>query len=334
MTREETIEKLKALIAKSPSGYIRKLKMDCNKELFAAMMMYLPDKVRADFYSLKTKIYWLVNGLTEFPKCIVCDKEMSDKQVKDIFKGYNRCCSTQCGKNSDRRKELYKATCLKKYGVENISQNAEVKKHKAEASLKKFGVSNPAQSKEVLDKMHATNLERYGVEHALQDKKFLDKAHETIKKLYGVRHAMQSRNIRIKAQARYKYQGINFDSKPELALYIYLKEALHKDFEYQPSHSFRYTFNEKDCFYQPDFFFDNHYYEIKGRHFFKEDGTMQNPYDHSLDPLYEAKHQCMLDNNVEILLDNDKMIYEAIAWIDQEYGKKHLDSFRSSNDNH
>ena len=40
----------------------------------------------------------------------------------------------------------------------------------------------------------------------------------------------------------------------------------------------------------PDFLVDGHYVEIKGDHFFKKDGTMQNPYDHRQDGLYEAKH--------------------------------------------
>lgn len=45
--------------------------------------------------------------------------------------------------------------------------------------------------------------------------------------------------------------------------------------------------------------------EVKGDQFFKEDGTMQNPYDHTQDDLYEAKHQCMIDNNVYIFTSND-----------------------------
>lgn len=36
---------------------------------------------------------------------------------------------------------------------------------------------------------------------------------------------------------------------------------------------------------------------------------MQNPYNHKLDGLYEAKHQCMLSNNVKILRSKDYQQY-------------------------
>lgn len=62
-----------------------------------------------------------------------------------------------------------------------------------------------------------------------------------------------------------------------------------------------YKHDGKEHFYMPDFKVRDELIEIKGDHFFKEDGTMQNPYDHSQDGLYEAKHQCMIKNNVTIL---------------------------------
>ena len=48
----------------------------------------------------------------------------------------------------------------------------------------------------------------------------------------------------------------------------------------------------------PDFKVDNKYIELKGDQFLKSDGTWQCPFDHSLDAIYEAKHQCLIKNNV------------------------------------
>ena len=46
-----------------------------------------------------------------------------------------------------------------------------------------------------------------------------------------------------------------------------------------------------DCQLQlPDFKLNDKFVEPKGAHFFKEDGTMQNPFDHTQDAHYEAKH--------------------------------------------
>ena len=47
------------------------------------------------------------------------------------------------------------------------------------------------------------------------------------------------------------------------------------------------------------------YFEIKGDQFFKNTGTMQCPYNHKLDSLFEAKHKCMIQNNVQILKYDD-----------------------------
>ena len=76
----------------------------------------------------------------------------------------------------------------------------------------------------------------------------------------------------------------------------------------------------------PDFIVEGTIIEIKGDHFFKEDGTMQNPFDHSLDGLYEAKHQCMIANNVKILKSNE---YQKIeCYIENIYGKNYLKQFK------
>ena len=57
-------------------------------------------------------------------------------------------------------------------------------------------------------------------------------------------------------------------------------------------------------YYQPDFLIDGQLYEVKGDQFFEGD-KMINPYDRNQDGLYEAKHQCMLNNGVIILKVED-----------------------------
>ena len=337
MTKQETIDRLGELIEKHPGSYSCKVRAKDNADLFAAICQYVPAKVQGDEYELKTKIYWLIHGLEDFPMCISCGKSMEGRQVKNVLMGYHKCCSPQCAKNSSQRKERYAATCMKKYGVDNASKHAGVKQSKAETTMKHFGVENPAQAKAVQDKMKQTSKERYGVEYVLQSREFLEKAQATMERHYGVKHAMmsleiqekaaettlrhfgvrypmQNHDIRVKSQARYERDGIRFDSKPELALYIYLSET-GADFEYQPDSPFKYEFSGKECVYMPDFRIGGKLVEIKGRQFFKPDGTMQNPYDHSLDAAYEAKRQCMLRNGVEIALDNSKLVSDAVSYV-------------------
>lgn len=100
---------------------------------------------------------------------------------------------------------------------------------------------------------------------------------------------------------------MNFDSKLELAVYVYcmlngIKCQLH------PVTDITYEYDNKTHTYQPDFIIEGNLVEVKGLHFFEEKDPakrMVNPYDHSQDDLYEAKHQYMIENNVVILTDLD-----------------------------
>lgn len=72
-------------------------------------------------------------------------------------------------------------------------------------------------------------------------------------------------------------------------------------------------FKEKKHFYYPDFeVIENGkvlLIELKGDQFLTENNTWQNPFDHSKDDFYEAKHLCALKNNVKILYSKDYQKY-------------------------
>jgi len=50
------------------------------------------------------------------------------------------------------------------------------------------------------------------------------------------------------------------------------------------------------------------------------DGKLICMFDRSLDGLYEAKHQCMLENNVYIMLDDEYIEY--VKYVENKFGKK------------
>ena len=107
----------------------------------------------------------------------------------------------------------------------------------------------------------------------------------------------------------------------------------HVSFKYQPDCYFEYVVDGKTMKYFPDFKVKDEYIEIKGLQFFKDkDPTKQMvcPYDHSKDNIYEAKHQCMIKNNVKIMTESDYQIY--LDYIKSQYGKKYLDQFRKSDE--
>lgn len=59
------------------------------------------------FYSMQTKIYWIIHGLVDFPKCQNpnCSNTFKNRNVGSILKGYPRHCSNNCGLNNPLTKE-------------------------------------------------------------------------------------------------------------------------------------------------------------------------------------------------------------------------------------
>ena len=185
-------------------------------------------------------------------------------------------------------------------------------KQYVQTSMQKFGVPNPMQSEEVKDYLKRCNVESFGYEWP-----------------------GQCPDIQAKQRQRYSWNGIKFDSAPELAFYIWMLDH-NVEFEYQPSTPFEYFIDGTKYFYCPDFKVGDQFYEIKGDQFFKEDGTMFLPYrkkswsDADYERMcakYQAKHQCMLANNVIILTSKDYQQY--LDYVSEKYGKNYLKSFKT-----
>lgn len=139
-----------------------------------------------------------------------------------------------------------KLTCMEKYGVDNVRKTQQCKNAIKQTKLEKYGDENFNN----IEKFKATCLANHGVEWP-----------------------MQSAFIRKKSASKYTYDNYEFDSKQELCFYIWLKDH-NVHFNVNTSIKFQYMHNGKMHWYIPDFIVNGHPVEIKGDHFFKEDGTM------------------------------------------------------------
>ena len=170
-------------------------------------------------------------------------------------------------------------------------------------------------------KTENTNIERYGHKSSFQNEGVRRKQRETCFNTYGVEYYSQSEEYHKKAHKPYvnpKYPDMTFGSSWEFKVYDFLMEN-HIDFEYQPAISLPYEYNGTHHTYHPDFLINGKVYEVKGDNFFKiNESTGQEemfcPYRYKDWPdekydwmcgLYEAKHQCMLANDVVILRSTD-----------------------------
>lgn len=192
-------------------------------------------------------------------------------------------------------------TCQEKFNGNAPACSADVQNKMQNTSKEHLGVSFSAQAASCQEKRINTCLIRYNAKSPIANPICREKYKNTCLEKYDVDHPMKNYEVFCKTKHRYEYDGIKFDSRPEIELYKKLK-AEHADFEYQPNVYFEYEFAGKKHRYYPDFRIGDEYVELKGSHFFDENGKMINPFDRSQDELYEAKHQCMIENAINILL--------------------------------
>lgn len=265
------------------------------------------------------------------------EKYYSNKKIKSDLTKIKKYGSIENYENSQVEKR--KKTCLEKYNVENpqqlknirektlftiknkynnginiknISQTVYWNTKVQQSSLKKYNTSWPCKSE---------NIKKLNSEKNKQNaNKRLIKAKETCLQKYGVEYYAQTEESNYLHKKQFLYENTYFDSLPELAFWIWCKDN-GKNIK-KCAKKFSYTFNNKLYVYFPDFEIDNILYEIKGDQFVKKDGTWQNPFDHSQDAKYEAKHQCALQNNVIILYKKDYSKF--LDYLNKKYTKNFI----------
>ena len=220
--------------------------------------------------------------------------------------------------------EKQQKTNIEKYGVDNVSKLKEVKQKKSLKSKEKFGTDWVTQSEYFKKEYKKVCLEKYGVEHATQNKDIRDKVKSTTIKRYGVEHYSQTMDFAKYHRKMFRFNDVDFDSSWELAFYVY--HLNNGDTIIRQPCKFEYTYNSKTYFYFPDFEVNGKTYEIKGSQFFKDDGTMFNPYLHTQDGKFEAKHQCALQHGVIFITKSEIKPY--LKYMQTTYGNKWQSKFR------
>ena len=236
-------------------------------------------QLRDSFYVTKTKIYWILTGLIDFPVCKKCGKKIEHKNIRHLNQTLIDFCSYRC-------QTLYFLPKINDIKIKKYGDIWNMKKIK-QGLIKKYGVDN---------------IQKLSVVHKYR-------------------------------KSNYFYNGIYFDSKPEIATYIYYKENGY-DVMYHPDKYFEYVFDNIQHRYFPDFKINERYYEIKGDHFFKDDKMIcpfknkkwnYERYQYECDK-YNEKYKCMKLNKVQILKYSDYSKF--IEYVINKYGKKYFDNYR------
>lgn len=195
-------------------------------------------------------------GVTSYTKTHECKQKIVSTSLKN-YGTTNPGCSVQalekirqtnlrkrgvpCSFQSEEVKQKSKASFIRHYGVDNNMKSKEGLKAYQDAMQKKYGegiISNfqlestKEKSRKTklrrhgdenyvnVDKMKQTKLERHGDPDYNNQEKFV----KTMNERYGVDSPQQCPSIRAKSGYRYVYNGVRFDSGPEIAYYIWLSD--------------------------------------------------------------------------------------------------------------
>ena len=259
--------------------------------------------------------------------------ELGTRVINEKYGGHAGMYAQSAEKRTKTMIERYGVTCpaqIEGHGIKS-----------AQTKLQRYGDANYNNR----DKANTTVIDKYGSidnfyhytaacgsetkrrRYGTSTYNNREKAEMTSLRKYGVRVPTQLKEIADKAHYKYTYNEIIFDSSYDLSYYIWLTDN-NIPFEYRPNVQFKYEYDGKAHYYNPDFKVGDRLVELKGRQFFKNkspDGPMVNPYNHKEDGLYEAKHQCMLANNVEIIVDCSE--YEK--YVAEHYGKNYIAGCRN-----
>lgn len=266
-------------------------------------------------------------------------------RVISYEKRHNKTCCDECAKKLNVKHG--KETMMKRYGVEHPLQVKEFKNKGIETTILRYGVENASSSKIIRDKVKNTCLERYGVDNARKIDGVTEKSKQTLIRKYGVdcpfsidKDSKVKKAINTKMNKygtltmnshRYEYDNFKFDSKEELYFYIYHHDIVGDDIK--RGDVFQYLFEGKSHKYFCDFKLNNQNIEIKGGHLINTEGLYfpylnQNKVDSSLkQKQYDAKYECMIQNNVRIILSNSDEMREIISIVKGRYGEDYIKQF-------
>ena len=210
MDREEIYNRIKEIYEKAirKKGVPGILKAEKYSSLVKSLNDLFP-MLKDKRYTIGMKIYWLLNGYEDFPKCIECGN--SNKTNRCGIYGYKtEYCCRKCA-NGKHRLEKSKKTWIRNYGCDNPMKNSTIQKKGEQTNIKKYGTRNVFQNEDIKkkceitkllkygdpnylnkEKQKETNIKKYGCENPFGNKDIIKKIKETNIKKYGCDHIMKS----------------------------------------------------------------------------------------------------------------------------------------------
>lgn len=141
-------------------------------------------QLASDAYTDLTRVYWILNGLDDFPKCELCGKPVTGFNVKRIQTGYGKITAC-CAEHMNKLRYMHIAESnTEKYGAANPFQFR--KDEITKRNIERYGTACPACNNEIRARIRERNLEKYGCAAYQSTEEFKNRRKTTVLEKYGV----------------------------------------------------------------------------------------------------------------------------------------------------
>ena len=193
MTEQEIREQLKTILCRHKTKTI-----NCEGIRYNTEYMQFISKIQHSTFkdNQRAAIYAIVHDIYEWPKCVVCGKDVVF--TNGVFK---KCCCRSCAQkavDNEQKKKKRIETCMNKYGAPHNWASKELREHGKQTCLQKYGYTSYSQTSAFKEQVKQTSLERYGVENILSKPSIRDQIKQTCLKKYGVEYYPQDDTSKIK----------------------------------------------------------------------------------------------------------------------------------------
>ena len=245
-----------------------------------------------------------------------CNRKKSRKTCQDKYNGNAPACSKYVVEKMQATKET-------RYGDPGFNNHEQA----INTVKDKYGVSNVSQIDGVQEKVKDTSMRLYGKTHFNKTDEYKAMYPEIRRKCAKKwillwnddgQHSRFRKGNEPDDADKWQHR-LELDSSFEIEVFVFCKITHHMDCDYQPTISIPYEYDGNTHTYHPDFLINGKVYEVKGDNFFRfnESTGKEEMFCPWRSPewsdeyyawkcgLEEAKHQCMLNNNVKILRKKD-----------------------------
>lgn len=226
----ERIETIKKIISTVRPSALKRSNPELVDEIIQ-LTSFLPEGS-----PIKRRMWHVSNSYMYIPVCSNCNEEQIYFRLRTC--SYIDCCRSCHKKREQINREsanlskygttstlrtpnairLSKETIQQKYGVDNVSQSAEIRRKIINTNIQRHGTDNPSKSEEIKKRKAATCLKNIGVDNPLKDESIRDRIRSTNLRKYGTEIPVHSGEIRAKIinTNMLKYGGPNPSCSPEV----------------------------------------------------------------------------------------------------------------------